>query len=206
MRTLLLGLLLIASPALAAGPMTTVDPLGHKTVLNEGGAVPSPEGTVFTFKPLDADIELTLQGTQSTSTEDPDKVLLGLTTSIFVARTTAIGVGISRPDLANPDIIRVAPSLKQYIAVGPSDSWLKFIRIEPFSYSFATGDEAGFSGSGLNVDMRATGGIEVPIGDKIAFQVAAGIVATLSSLGNDVPNTFDPLVGCTAVYRLRPTP
>ncbi len=202
----LLALLCLSTPALASGPMTTVDPLGHKTVLNEGGAVPSPEGTVFTFSPIDGDLELVLQGTSGTETEDPDKVLVGLSAMIFVARTTAIGLAVTRPDLANPDVLRLAPTIKHYIAVGPTDSWLKFVKLQPFSYSFATGSDAGFTGSGLSADTRLTAGAEVPLGDKIAFQFEAGAIATFSSLGENVDTTVDPTAGMTIVLRLRPKP
>lgn len=199
------ALCLLVTPAIADN-YVTVDPLGHKQVLNEGGAVPSPEGTHFTFSPIDGDLELVMQGTSGTETEDPDKVLVGLSAMIFIARTTAIGLAVTRPDLANPDVLRLAPTIKHYIAVGAEDSWLKFVKLQPFSYSFPTGSDAGFTGSGLSADTRLTAGAEVPIGDKIAFQFEAGAIATFSSLGENVDTTVDPTAGMTIVLRLRPTP
>jgi len=201
MRTALFGLLLIASPALAAEPMTTIDPLGHKTVLNEGGAEPS-ESTVFTFQPIDADIEVQMQGS---ATEDgAGEVFLGITPYVFFARTAAVGISIARPDLSNPDILRIAPSLKLYVDVDATDRWLKFLKFQPFSYSFATGEDAGFSGSGLSADPKLTAGVEVPLGAKVAFQAEGGVIATLSHLGEDVDNQVDATLGGTFIYRVRP--
>jgi hypothetical protein len=198
-------LLLAAAPLEAAQPYTTIDPLGHKSVLNEGGALPSPEGTHFTFSPIDADVEVILQGSGGDATGS-ENVLLGLTPMVFVARPTAIGFSLSKPDLSNPDWLRFSPTLKHYIAVGPEDSWLKFVKFQPCSYSFATGSEAGFSGGKFSADFKLTAGAEIPLGANLAFQVEAGVLATFTSLGEDVKDTTDPLFGGTFVYRIRPNP
>jgi hypothetical protein len=181
--------------------MTTIDPLGHKTVLNEGGAEPS-EGTVFTFLPIDADVEVQMQG--SATDDGPGEVLLGITPYVFFARTAAVGVSIARPDLSNPDILRVAPSLKVYIDVDPTDRWLKFVKFSPLSYSFPLGEDAGFSGSGLSTDSKLTAGTEIPVGANLAFQAEAGVISTFSHLGEDVDDHVDFTTAASAIWRIRP--
>ena len=198
----------LALPSIAqADNYYAVDPLGHKSLYDEGGAMPSPEGTHFTFRPYDGDIEAQLQGSGSNNDSGNDEhALFGITPYLFVARATAIGVSIARPDLSNLDWLRIAPTLKHYIAVGPKDSWLKFIKAQLFSYNFATGEDAGFSGGAFSIDPRITAGAEFPLGGNIAFQGEAGLLLTLTSLSQDVTNTADPMLGGTFIYRIRPKP
>lgn len=206
---LTMGSILMALPALAAGPYVTVDQLGHKRTLSEGGGVvyPSQGGDHFTFTPFDADIELQLQGQGvNNGSGNEEKALLGLTPLVFVGRTTALGIAVAHPDLANPDWLRISPTFKQYIAIGPQDSWVKFLKFQPFSYNFATGSGAGFTGGAFSIDMRLTGGAEFPLGGNVAFQLEAGIVAIFTELSQNVTNTVDPMLGGTFVYRIRPQP
>ena len=208
MKTLALLSIFLALPVMAfADNYVTVDPLGHKSLYDEGGAVPSPEGTHLTFKPYDADLEVQVQGSGSNNDSGTEEhALLGFSPYLFVSRTTALGVQVSHPDLANADWLRIAPTLKHYISVGPQDSWLKFIKVQPFSYNFATGQDAGFQGGAFSLDSRITAGAEFPLGGNIALQAEAGLLLTLTSLSEDVTNTADPMLGGTFVYRIRPTP
>ena len=65
MKWLALLSIFLALPVIATADNSVVtDPLGHKQVYDEGGAEPSTSGQ-FTFKPIDADIELQLQGAGS---------------------------------------------------------------------------------------------------------------------------------------------
>ena len=203
MRALALLVVFLVLPALAfADNYTVIDPLGHKRVFDEGGAEPSPDGTQFTFRPIDADVEVQLQGSGSQEPgEEP--VFLGLNPMVFVGRTTALGISVSRPDLSNPDQLRFAPVFKHYIAVDPGDRWLKFVKFQPFSYWMATGEDGQ---TGLSVDWRLTMGPEIPLGGSVAFQLEAGILATLTHLNDDVTDTVDPMLGGTFIYRVRPTP
>lgn len=182
----------------SADSYVKVDPLGHKQLLNEGGAEPS-SGDHFTFAPIDADVEMNIQGSGQ---EGGDDLLYGITPYIFIARKMAVGVSMAK-NASNPDIADFAPEWKAYLFVAPDDSWLKFIKAQLFTYSIATGDGAGFEGGKFSFAPGIWTGAEIPLGSTIAFQAKVGLIATFTHLEENVTDTVDPAFGGTFTYRIR---
>lgn len=186
----------LALPAQAA-TVTGKDNLGRPRVSTEVAVrsiLASGESSVA-FSVPDWDLFFTFAASgQNDDSGADEQALLGFGAYLYVGENSAIGLQVSRPDLAVPEILSVSPKAKLYLFRDPFAARNQGVMFTPLSWNVATGENDQLQGGAFSVNPILTGFMEWPIGWG-AITIDLGVEYVLTELSQDVPDSWGSLQG-----------
>ena len=195
----ILGVLLAASPV-SAGTKTMKDVQGHRYAVDTNTQITPGAGsglgaligdaidTTALYVQHDWDLSFGFQGTGANNDSGEEEIAMAsLEIAKFFSKNIKLGLELSRPNLAVPEVYAVAPTFQATLFTHPYDSWSKGLRVKLFSWNQAIGENEMLSGGAFSVEWQATAFAAWPVGWG-SLQVDAGLKRTFTALSEDVPD------------------
>jgi len=204
-----LGALLVASPAVA-GTKTMKDVQGHRYAVDAetqitpgagsglGALIGDAIDTTALYIQHDWDLSFGFQGTGSNDDSGEEELAMAsLEIAKFFSKNIKLGLELSRPNLAVPEVYAIAPTFQATLFTHPYDSWSKGLRVKLFSWNQAIGENDMLKGGAFSVEWQATAFAAWPVGWG-SLQVDAGLKRTFTAMSEDVPDKNSLVAGFRA--------
>jgi hypothetical protein len=188
-----------ASPAVA-GTKTMKDVQGHRYAVDTNTQITPGAGsglgaligdaidTTALYVQHDWDLSFGFQGTGANNDSGEEEIAMAsIEIAKFVSKNIKLGLEVSRPNLAVPEVYAVAPTFQATLFTHPYDSWSMGLRVKLFSWNQAIGENDMLSGGAFSVEWQATAFAAFPVGWG-SLQVDAGLKRTFTAMSEDVPD------------------